>query len=60
MDDILTPCPIYEGFSKIGTKRIGCNHAKIVCYFYEKGIALNKAASSSFALIIEESLKFAR
>ena len=28
--------------------------------FYENGIAFNKAASSSFAFVIEERMKFAR
>ena len=34
--------------------------AKIVSYFCENGIAFNTAASLSFALMIEESMKFAR
>ena len=34
--------------------------AKIASYSYENGLAFNTAASSSFALMIEESMKFAR
>ena len=34
--------------------------AKIASYFYENGIAFNTAGSASFALMIEESMKFAR
>ena len=32
----------------------------LASYFYENGIAFNTAASSSFALMTEESMKFAR
>ena len=42
---------------KLGPKELD---AKIASYFYENGIAFNTAASSSFALMIEESMKFAR
>ena len=34
--------------------------AKIASYFYENGTAFNTVASSSFALMIEESIKFSR
>ena len=42
---------------KLGPKELD---AKIASYFYENGIAFNTAASSSFALMIEESMKLAR
>ena len=42
---------------KTGSKELD---SKLASYFYENGIAFNTAASSSFALKIEESMKFAR
>ena len=35
-------------------------NTKIVSFFYENGNAFNTAASSSFAVMIEENMKFAR
>jgi hypothetical protein len=63
MDEILTPCPVKSAESsmkdsqKSGPKELD---AKIASYFYENGIAFNTAGSASFALMIEESMKFAR
>jgi hypothetical protein len=63
MDEILTPCPVksaessMKDFQKSGPKELD---AKIASFFYENGIAFNTAGSTSFALMIEESMKFAR
>ena len=60
MHKLLTPCAktLAESSSqKSGSKELD---AKIASYFYENGIAFNTASSSSFAIMIEESMKFAR
>ena len=63
MDELLTPSTKKSvesslmGIQKSGSKELD---AKIASFYYENGIAFNIAASSSFALMIEESMKFAR
>ena len=60
MQKLLTPCAKISAESsskKPGSKELD---AKIASYFDENGIAFNTAASSSFALMVEESMKSAR
>ena len=60
MHKLLTPCAKISAKSssqKPGSEELD---AKKASYFDENGIAFNTAASSSFALMIEESMKFAR
>ena len=60
MHELLTPCAKSSAESssqKPGSRELD---AKMASYFYANGIAFNAAASSSFALRIEESMKFVR
>ena len=63
MDELLTPCTKKSAKTSVTcTQKTGSKEldSKITSYFYENGIAFNAAASSSFALMTEESMKFAR
>ena len=66
MFKILTLCPIKSAESsmkdsqKSGPKEWDAIMQRWCLIFYENGIAFNKAASSSFAFVIEERMKFAR
>ena len=61
MNEIGAPCPIKSAeLSMTDSQKSGPKEfdAQIASYFFENGIAFNTAAFSSFALMIEESLKF--
>ena len=63
MDELLTPCTKKSAKTSVTSSQKTRSKeldSKIDSYFYEIGIAFNTAASSSFALKIEESMKFAR
>ena len=59
-DELLTPCTKKSAKTSLtGTQKTGSKEldSKITSYFYENGIAFNAAASSSFVLMTEESMK---
>ena len=63
MDELLTPCTKKSAKTSVTcTQKTGSKEldSKITSYFFGNGIAFKAAASSSFALMTEESMKFAR